>query len=376
MNQLFSHVQNLKKMLKMSTLSAEIIVESLKNIPDPASGGDIVKSGVLSSLSVDKGRVVFCLNVSPESVKTYEPLRQEAERVIREIKGVQSVMGVLTAEKKAPSAPAAIKATHKVSTRPVAPDVKHMIAVASGKGGVGKSTVAANLAAAFAAMGKKTGLLDADIYGASQPRMMGIRFRPEKQSDDLIIPPTAHGIKVMSMGFFVDETAPVIWRGPMVHSAIQQLLRDVAWGDLDVLVIDLPPGTGDAQLSLAQNTPLSGAVIVSTPQDVALSEAEKGLHMFQKVKVPVLGIIENMSYHVCLHCGHREDIFTYGGARAAAARLSVPFLGEIPLQSAVRAAADAGMPIVLADPTHPTSEAFKNIAARIWCQNGVAVADV
>jgi ATP-binding protein involved in chromosome partitioning len=241
-----------------------------------------------------------------------------------------------------------------------------MIAVASGKGGVGKSTVAANLALAFAALGKKAGLLDADIYGASQPTMMGLREKPESNADDMIVPPVRHGLKFMSMGFFVEPDAPVIWRGPMVHSAIQQLLRDVAWGKLDVLVIDLPPGTGDAQLSLAQYVPLSGAVIVSTPQDVALNEAKKGLRMFEKTGVPVLGMVENMSYHICSSCGHREHIFGHGGVKKASDALGVEFLGEIPLQTIIREKADAGLPIVAADPANVAAEAFKNIAARLW----------
>lgn len=215
-------------------------------------------------------------------------------------------------------------------------------------------------------MGKKVGLLDADIYGASQPVMMGARTKPETDDNDMILPLSQHGVTFMSMGFFVEPDAPVIWRGPMVHSAIQQLLRDVAWGELDVLVIDLPPGTGDAQLSLAQYVPLSGAVIVSTPQDVALNEAKKGLRMFEKTGVPVLGIIENMSYHNCSKCGHREDIFGHGGVRAAATALNVEFLGEIPLVKDIREKADAGKPLVAADPTHASSEVFKNIAARVW----------
>lgn len=313
---------------------------------------------MVSGVSIDKGHVVFSIEVGTEAGKNLEPLRQKAEEVISKLHGVEKVTAVLTAEKKAPSF------GHKISQKPVAPLVKHIIAVASGKGGVGKSTVAANLAAAFQLMGKKTGLLDADIYGSSQPRMMGLRQKPETDADDMIVPPVAHGMKIMSMGFFVDETAPVIWRGPMVHSAIQQLLRDVSWGDLDVLVIDLPPGTGDAQLSLAQYVPLSGAVIVSTPQDVALSEAVKAVHMFEKTKVPVLGLIENMSYHTCVSCGHREDIFDHGKARQTAEKLKLEFLGEIPLLKDVREQADAGKPLVLS--CHPAADIFKNIAARLW----------
>ena len=346
----------------MTALTTETVLEQLKSV----SG---LTPGMISGIAIDAGKVIFAIEVDPAKAKQCEPVRQAAEAAVKKIPGVVSVMAVLTAEKNTPPAPQPQQQKqpmHKISSRPVAPQVKHIIAVASGKGGVGKSTVAANLAQAFVAMGKKTGLMDADIYGASQPRMMGIRLQPETNSDDMIVAPMAHGLKVMSMGFFVEETAPVIWRGPMVHSAIQQLLRDVDWGDLDILVIDMPPGTGDAQLSLAQNVPLSGAVIVSTPQDVALSEAKKGLLMFKKVNVPVLGIIENMSYHICSSCGHREDIFNHGGARIAAEKMGVPFLGEIPLHVDVRIASDAGTPLVAAQRNHAISESFKNIAARIW----------
>ncbi len=346
----------------MASLTAETVLESLKNVVSPVDGR-------IAGVVIDKGIVTVSVEVDPARARTLEPMRQAVENAVAKISGVTTARAVLTAEKNAPPpAPArgSQQPMHKISQRPVAPQVKHIIAVASGKGGVGKSTVAANLAAAFVAMGKKAGLLDADIYGASQPRMMGHRRQPETDDNDMIIPPVVHGLKVISMGFFVDETSPVIWRGPMVHSAIQQLFRDVVWGDLDVLVVDLPPGTGDAQLSLAQHVPLSGAVIVSTPQDVALSEAKKGLAMFQKVGVPVLGMVENMSYHICTNCGHRDDVFAHGGVATAAAALNVPFLGEIPLQSAVREASDAGVPIVAANPTHPVSEVYKNIAARLW----------
>ncbi len=346
----------------MSILTVEKIQEHLRSIVDP-------QQGKVSGITVEGGKVTFAIEIDPVRGKELEPLRLAAKSAVEQMPGVTSALVVLTAEKQAPPTMPKIQkkpAQHSISSRPVAPHVKHIIAVASGKGGVGKSTVAANLALAFAAMGKKTGLLDADVYGASQPRMMGIRQRPEFNDQEMIIPPAVHGLRVMSMGFFVEETAPVIWRGPMVHSAIQQLFRDVAWGDLDVLVVDMPPGTGDAQLSLAQYVPLSGAVIVSTPQDVALSEAKKGMMMFRKVNVPVLGFIENMSYHVCGSCGHRDDIFSHGGARKAAKELEVPFLGEVPLHGDVRKAADAGTPLVLAQKSHEISELFKDIAARIW----------
>lgn len=322
---------------------------------------------------IQDGHVTLAITADPEDDKTAKNLVQQAEKKILSIQGVTGAKIILTAERKAPPAGITTKAAHArdmnrplhaISQRPVAPGIKHIVVVASGKGGVGKSTVANNLALAFASMGKKTGLLDADIYGASQPRMVGRRMRPQASEDGMLLPIEVHGIKVMSMGFFMKEEDPVIWRGPMVHSAIQQLFRDVAWNDLDILVVDLPPGTGDAQLSLAQHIPLSGAVIVSTPQDVALSEARKGLTMFQKTGVPVLGIVENMSYHECSACGHRDDIFAHGGARMAAEKLNVPFLGEIPLHADIRAAADAGLPI--AGQTHALAETYRNIAARVW----------
>ncbi len=339
----------------MRALTAETVLDSLKSVNG-------LTPEMVSGIAIDGGKVVFAIEIDPAQAKKMEPVRKTAEDAVKKIDGVKSVTAVLTAERKAPPKMQMKQAPQKAPQRPVAPQVKHIVAVASGKGGVGKSTVAANLAHAFKAMGKATGLLDADIYGASQPRMMGYREKPQTNAEDMIVPPMAHGLKLMSMGFFVEETAPVIWRGPMVHAAIQQLLRDVDWGELDILIIDLPPGTGDAQLSLVQNVPLSGAVIVSTPQDVALSEATKGLLMFKKVNVPVLGIIENMSYHVCSNCGHREDIFSHGGAQQAAEKMGVPFLGEIPLNADVRIASDAGATLKNA----AIEEAFKNIAARIW----------
>jgi ATP-binding protein involved in chromosome partitioning len=356
----------------MSAVTPEQVLDRLRQVTHPGKGKDIVTLGMVTGISIMGDHLTFALEVDPAEGAKLEPLRQQAQSAAEKISGIKKVTAVLTAERNPPPAggrPAqgqAASPQHKISSRPVAPQVKYMIAVASGKGGVGKSTVAANLALAFAAMGKKTGLLDADIYGSSQPTMMGLRQKPETNDDDMIVAPEAHGLKFMSMGFFVEPDAPVIWRGPMVHSAIQQLLRDVAWGALDILVIDMPPGTGDAQLSLAQYVPLAGAVIVSTPQDVALNEAKKGLRMFEKTGVPVLGMVENMSYHVCSQCNHREHIFGHGGVKTACAALNVEFLGEIPLQTAIREKADAGIPIVAADPKGVAAEAFKNIAARLW----------
>lgn len=355
----------------MSQIEKEKVAAALAAVIDPSLGR-------IGDISIDGGAVYAAIEVDPAKGAALEPMRQAALAALEKLPGITQAQAILTAERASPP-PLTVKGgagkgaggfSHKISSRPVAPQVKRIVAVASGKGGVGKSTVAANLAAAFAMMGKTAGLLDADIYGSSQPVMMGISGRPETGADDMIIPPlcdiAGNALKVMSMGFFVDRGAPVIWRGPMVHSAIQQLFRDVEWGALDMLVVDLPPGTGDAQLSLAQYVPLSGAVIVSTPQEVALTEAEKGLRMFEKTNVPVMGMIENMSHHTCTNCGHREDIFGHGGVRTAAQRLKVPFLGEIPLMPDVRIQADAGLPIVAANPAHPASESFMNIAARIW----------
>jgi ATP-binding protein involved in chromosome partitioning len=244
--------------------------------------------------------------------------------------------------------------------------VRSIVAVASGKGGVGKSTTATNLAVALAAQGHRVGMLDADIYGPSQPRMMGISGRPQARDDKTLIPMQNYGVKCMSIGFMVAEDTAMIWRGPMVMGAISQMLRDVDWGELDILIVDLPPGTGDAQLTMAQQVPLTGAVIVSTPQDIALIDARRGLNMFRKVDVPVLGIIENMSYFLCPHCGERSDIFSHGGARREAERLGSEFLGEVPLDMAIRETSDGGRPIVVAEPDSAHAATYRAIAARVW----------
>ena len=257
-------------------------------------------------------------------------------------------------------------ATHATQGNPAAqdallPGVKHIIAVASGKGGVGKSTVSANLSVALAQTGAKVGLMDADIYGPNIPMMMGVPKPPEKEGDK-IKPAQAHGVKIISMGFFVPEETAIVWRGPMVHTAIQQFFRDVLWGELDYLLVDLPPGTGDAQLSLSQIVPLTGVVTVTTPQEVALYDVRKGLMMFKKVNVPLLGVIENMSFFVCGHCGERTEIFSFAGGERAAQKFDIPFLGRIPLDPAIREGGDAGMPIVVSDPNSPLTKAFQGVA--------------
>lgn len=320
----------------------------------------VVANDMIGAVQITKdSEAIVTLEINPSSGEKFETLRQNAESAVAKIKGVKKALVILTAEREMKSAP-----TLKTSRLDVA-GVKHIIAVASGKGGVGKSTVAANLAVALSTLGQKVGLLDADIYGPSVPRLMGIPQAKPEQRGSKLIAPEAHGLRVMSMGFLVDEATPMIWRGPMVQSALQQLLRDVDWSGLDILVIDMPPGTGDAQLTLAQKVSLAGAVVVSTPQDIALIDARKGLEMFRKVAVPILGIVENMSYYCCPECGHRADIFGHGGARAEAEKLGSPFLGEVPLHAEIRAVSDAGQPVALKGRADHQAKAFYEIAEKV-----------
>jgi ATP-binding protein involved in chromosome partitioning len=403
------------------TISKPQVLEELRRVKGPNLDGNIVDLGLVSEILIKDDRVYFAITVPASRAEELEPLRQAAESVVSKVAGVGGVTAVLTAEAGrggvAPSAvpaaspvsspvsnPASSPVSSKVSppagpasesarvrqaraaangghgaanggaatetARTVAPvpGVKTLIAVASGKGGVGKSTVAANLALGLQANGLKVGILDADIYGPSQPRLLGLKGQPQVLQGKTLKPMQGHGLKAMSMGFLVDEETPVIWRGPMVVGALNQMLRDVAWGedgDLDVLVIDMPPGTGDVQLTMAQQVPLSGAVIVSTPQDLALIDARKGLAMFRKVGVPVLGIIENMSTFICPKCGERSDVFGHGGAKAEAERLGVPFLGEVPLDMEIRARSDIGEPVTSTSPDSEHAKTFRAIAKRV-----------
>jgi ATP-binding protein involved in chromosome partitioning len=367
----------------MAVTEAQIL-DALRKIAAPG-GGDLVGRKMVTGLVVKDGNVGFSIEVDPKEGAKLEPLRQAAERAVDQIPGVTSATVVLTAHHGTQQAhnhdhdhdhghghthshgPAAQPPRSAPGRTPVA-GIAHIIAVASGKGGVGKSTTAVNLALALSGLGLKVGLLDADIYGPSVPRLLGISGRPETTPEKKLSPMQKYGLKVMSMGFVVAEDTPMIWRGPMVMSAITQLLREVDWGPLDVLVCDLPPGTGDAQLTMAQSVPLSGAVIVSTPQDIALIDARKGLNMFRKVDVPVLGIVENMSYFICPHCQGRTDIFAHGGAHAEADRMQTPFLGEIPLDIAIRETSDAGTPIVASQPDSPHSGAYRAVAEQVWRQ--------
>ena len=367
-------------------LTKERVLEALKYVKGPDSRDDIVSLGLVSEVVIHKGKVYFAISVDPARAKELEALREAAEKAVSAVPGVEGVAVTLTAD-RAPNAPRSgggngggAAPSQSFARRGAARDARHrpgglpgvanIIAVASGKGGVGKSTTAVNLALGLKEHGLKVGLLDADIYGPSMPRLLGLKGQPQQVAGNKLQPIEAYGLKVMSMGFLVDEETPMIWRGPMVMSALSQMLKDVAWGELDVLVVDMPPGTGDAQLTMAQQVPLAGAVIVSTPQDLARIDARKGLAMFRKVNVPVLGIVENMSTFICPHCGERSDIFGHGGARADAERLGVPFLGEVPLTLEIRETSDAGRPVVATAPKSPAATAYREIAARALAELG------
>ena len=355
----------------MTSVTEEQVLEALRTVKD-GDRGDVVTLGLLEGVQVREGHVLVTIAVAPAEAEAKEPLRKACEQAIDALPGVLSATAVLTAHAAAsgagaPSgdAPHTHEAPGQQAAKPEIPGVRALIAVASGKGGVGKSTTAVNLALGLKAQGLRVGLMDSDIYGPSIPRMLGIGGQPNSPDGQKIEPMRAHGIPCMSIGFMVGEETPIIWRGPMVMSAVEQMLRDVLWGELDVLVIDLPPGTGDAQLTLAQRVPLTGSVIVSTPQDIALLDVRRGIGMFEKVHVPVFGIIENMSYFICPHCSERSEIFSHGGARETAERLGVEFLGEIPLNMAIRETSDAGTPIVVSQPNSPHAKSYLAIAARI-----------
>ncbi len=367
----------------MAGITKEQVLETLKTVRGPDLEHNIVELGMVSDVFISDGKVYFSITVPAERAKDLEPLRLAAERVIKELPGVKGALVALTADKKAgaPAArPAPAPAAPRGHSHPHAPQqpprsakigvpgVKAIIAVASGKGGVGKSTTAVNLALGLLANGLRVGILDADIYGPSMPRLLKISGRPTQIDGRIINPMENYGLKVMSMGFLVEEETAMIWRGPMVQSALLQMLREVAWGELDVLVVDMPPGTGDVQLTMAQQVPLAGAVIVSTPQDLALIDARKGLNMFRKVEVPVLGIVENMSYFIAPDTGARYDIFGHGGARKEAERIGVPFLGEVPLTMGIRETSDAGTPLVVAEPDGVVAGIYREIAANVWKQ--------
>ncbi|MEO9190970.1 MAG: Mrp/NBP35 family ATP-binding protein [Acetobacteraceae bacterium] len=354
-------------------VSPDDLRAALRGIRDPASGQDIVAAGLIEGIEVNGGLVQVALLTDRAHAEAMEPVRRAVEAALSRHPGVTNATAVLTGQKQAAKAPAGPHAHGPGKQAMLLPDVRAIVAVASGKGGVGKSTVAVNLAVALARQGLATGLLDADIYGPSLPRMLGVARKPEVR-DDKMLPIEAWGLRCMSIGFLVEEETPMIWRGPMVMGALEQMMGQVTWGKLDVLIVDMPPGTGDAQLTMAQRVALSGAVIVSTPQDIALIDARRGMRMFERVRVPVLGLVENMSVFCCPNCGHRTEIFGHGGARREAEKQGTEFLGEIPLLLDIRVAADAGTPIVAADPDGEAAKAFATLAARVWSKVGAKAA--
>ena len=337
----------------MSAIQRADVENQLKKVVDPHTGRDLVSGKAVKEITIDGGSVTVGIELGYPA-KSWEPkLAQLVEETVKALDGVEQVAVNVSSN----------IVSHKVQegVKPL-PGVKNMIAVASGKGGVGKSTVSVNLALALSAEGARVGILDADIYGPSQPRMLGISARPQSKDGKSLEPLNSYHLQAMSIGFLIDEETPMIWRGPMVTQALEQLLKDTRWDDLDYLVIDLPPGTGDTQLTLAQKVPVSGAVIVTTPQDIALLDARKAFKMFEKVEIPVLGVVENMSTHICSKCGHEDHIFGEGGGAKMAADYKIEFLGEIPLDSAIRHDADSGKPTVVADPEGRLAEVYKEIA--------------
>ncbi|HRY25628.1 MAG: iron-sulfur cluster carrier protein ApbC [Geminicoccaceae bacterium] len=348
----------------MDELSPDRIRQALADVRHPTSGQSVVTLGMVSGIVVKGRNVGFALEVPAADAQKLEPLRRACEEAVKALPGVGSCTVVLTAERGPPPDMQARPAA-PAPTRAGPPGIDKIIAVASGKGGVGKSTTAINLACGLRAAGLRVGLLDADIYGPSMPRMAGLSGRPTTADGKKMQPMEVAGVKLMSMGFLVEEETPMIWRGPMVQSALQQMLGDVAWGELDIMVVDMPPGTGDAQLTMAQKVPLAGAIIVSTPQDIALLDARKAINMFRRVDVPILGIVENMSYFCCPNCGHRTEIFAHGGARECAAKYNVDFLAEIPLDIVIRETSDSGRPIVVSQPDSPQAQAYMNLALTV-----------
>jgi ATP-binding protein involved in chromosome partitioning len=346
------------------------VLKALETVNGPDGKTPLPRSGAIAGLTVRQGKAYLAIAIDPQRSMELEPMRAAAEEAAKRVTGISGAIVTLTSEREQGSGAAAQRPPQPGPRAQAAraqreiPGIRRIIAVASGKGGVGKSTLAANLALGLAAEGWRVGLLDADIYGPSVPRLFGINRKPELEGR-ILKPIAVHGIAIMSIGFLVEEATAMVWRGPMVMSALTQLLREVAWGERDCLVVDMPPGTGDAQLTLAQNVPLAGAVIVSTPQDLALIDARRGVAMFKQTEVPILGIVENMSYFLCPHCGARTDVFAHGGARHEAARVGVPFLGEVPLDIVIRANSDAGRPVVAAEPEGPQAQAFRAIARKV-----------
>ncbi|MCX2725537.1 Mrp/NBP35 family ATP-binding protein [Roseibium salinum] len=355
-------------------LTRETVLNTLKTIADPLTGEDIVATGMIRGLRVAGGDVRFVMEIDSRRFADMEALKEEAEAKLASLEDCDDVQIVLTSHSDQATPPERPKEPQPIRPEPAPPGtsgpqkvagIGRVIAIASGKGGVGKSTVAANLACALAAQGRRVGLLDADVYGPSQPKMLGITGRPTSPDGRMILPLRNHGVTMMSIGLMTSGDEAVAWRGPMLMGALQQMMSQVQWGALDVLIVDLPPGTGDVQMTLSQKFVVDGAIIVSTPQDVALLDARKGIDMFRQMNVPILGMIENMSTHICSNCGHEEHVFGHGGVAAEAEKIGVPLLAEIPLHLNIRLAADSGTPLAIKSPDAPEAGVFRQLAAAL-----------
>ena len=344
------------------SVTQEQVLSVLRSVQDPDLHKDIVSLGFVKDVRVASGEVDFTIELTTPACPVRDVMKAEAEQKVAALPGVTAARANMTA---------AVRARGGFGKQAV-PGIKNIVAVGAGKGGVGKSTTAVNLALALAATGAKVGLMDGDVYGPNLPQMLGVTGQPEASADKTIIPPEAHGVKVMSMGMLVPADQPVIWRGPMLHGAVQQFMRDVAWGELDYLIVDLPPGTGDVSLSMAQSVPVAGAVLVTTPQGVSVSDVRKAVGMFRQLNIPVLGVVENMSYFVCGHCQERTEIFGHGGGARMAEELGIPFLGEVPIDTRVRSGGDEGQPIVVAQPDAPAAQAFRGVAGRVAAQISIS----
>lgn len=352
----------------MATITEKEILAALEKVLDPQTGANVVARNMVKEIQLDNSSVAFTIEFKSESYPDKDSVQKNAKAAVESLAGIETVtvnttinnpLKVITPSPQSP--PPGTHPQQPVPPQKTMPNAKYTIAVASGKGGVGKTTVSVNLAVTLAKTGAKVGLLDADIYGPNIPIMMGVDDKLGTRNDK-IAPLSRYGVAMVSVGFISQGDTAIIWRGPLVGRMIQQFLQDVDWGDLDYLIIDLPPGTGDAQLTLTQSLPLTGAIVVSTPQDVALADAKKGINMFKKVEVPVLGIVENMSYFICPHCNERTEIFDHGGGKKASKKFDVPFLGEIPLDTSIRVGGDTGKPIVISDPDSAVSQAFSQLS--------------